>query len=118
MWPRVNVATVFRHSTKVESRAGHVSGGLYPVTIWEQFGFRENPYTTSPITANEEGVRLLVGRDKELKRLWAYLSSTSTHPTIEGANGVGKTSLVAVAGFQAVQAHREGRSSQLFIPMP
>lgn len=88
------------------------------MSIWNEFGFRENPYTTRPINANEEGERLLVGRERELEKLALYLSSTSTHPTIEGANGVGKTSLVSVAGYQALKRFRERQSNQLFIPLP
>lgn len=88
------------------------------MNIWTDFGFRENPYATWPIAPDEEGERLLVGRDAELRKLALYLSSTSTHPTIEGANGVGKTSLVAVAGFQALQRFRNGLTTQLFIPLP
>jgi hypothetical protein len=88
------------------------------MSIWNDFGFRENPYTTRPINATDEGERLLVGREKELKKLALYLSSTSTHPTIEGANGVGKTSLVSVAGYQALKRFREGQSTQLFLPLP
>lgn len=88
------------------------------MNIWTDFGFRENPYATRPIAADEEGERLLVGRDVELRKLAIYLSSTSTHPTIEGANGVGKTSLVAVAGFQALQRFRNNTTTQLFIPLP
>jgi len=88
------------------------------MNIWTDFGFRENPYATRPITADEEGERLLVGREAELRKLAIYLSSTSTHPTIEGANGIGKTSLVAVAGFQALQRFREGGTTQLFVPLP
>ncbi len=88
------------------------------MSVWEQFGFRENPYTTSPISASDEGERLLVGREPELRRLLTYLESSSTHPTIEGANGVGKTSLVAVAGYRALVKHRTGATKKLFLPMP
>lgn len=87
------------------------------VSIWTDFGFRDNPYATRPIASDEEGERLLVGRSAELKKLSIYLTSTSTHPTIEGANGVGKTSLVAVAGYQALKKFRDGSTSQLFIPL-
>src|SRR5262249_30514588 len=40
------------------------------------------------------------------------------HPTIEGANGIGKTSLVAVAGYRALVRHRNGETGQLFLPLP
>jgi len=88
------------------------------VTMWEEFGFLANPYWTHPVTVDDEGTRLLLGRDSEVRQLLACLSSTSTHPTVEGALGVGKTSLVGVAGYCAVRDYREGRSPKLFVPMP
>lgn len=88
------------------------------VSLWVELGFRENPYETSPISPTEEGNELLVGRDRELQRLLREIRSTDTHPTIEGDNGVGKTSLVSVAGYRALQDFQQGNTTQLFIPMP
>ena len=68
--------------------------------------------------ANEEGERLFVGRSNELRRLGLLLNSAATHPSIEGENGVGKTSLVAVAGYQAQREFELGKTTQLLIPMP
>jgi hypothetical protein len=64
-----------------------------------------------------QGATLLVGRDNELRTLKLLLESTSLHPTIEGANGVGKTSLVGVAAYQLFQVYRRGGSQQAFIPL-
>jgi hypothetical protein len=88
------------------------------VSLWLELGFRDNPYETSPIPPTEEGKELLVGREGELRRLLQEIRSTDTHPTIEGDNGVGKTSLVSVAGYQAFRDYQEGNSTQLFIPIP
>jgi hypothetical protein len=85
--------------------------------LWNELGFRDNPYETSPIPPTEEGNELLVGRERELQRLLRQIRSTDTHPTIEGDNGVGKTSLVSVAGFRARREFEQGESSQLFIPL-
>jgi hypothetical protein len=87
------------------------------VSLWKDLGFRENPYSTRSIPPTEEGAHLLVGRDKELKRMLRLISSSDTHPTVEGDNGVGKTSLVQVAGYLAKKAHSEGREPQLFVPL-
>ncbi len=86
--------------------------------MWKEFGFRASPYWTWPITADDDGTRLLVGRESEVRQLLACLSSTSAHSTIEGPLGVGKTSLVGVAGYRALQDYRKGRSPKLFIPIP
>lgn len=87
------------------------------MNIWETHGFRENPYDVSPIAGDEEGERLLVGRDGELAELATQLASSTTHPTLEGQNGVGKTSLVAVAGYKVRRRFEATGSGQLLIPM-
>lgn len=88
------------------------------VSVWSEFGFRESPYATQPVPPTEEGEYLLVGRDAELDELSAYLTSSAMHPTVEGPNGVGKTSLVAIAGYQARRRFEREESSQLLIPLP
>ena len=87
------------------------------MSLWEELGFRENPYNTDPVPANEEGLRLLVGRDRELKRLRTSLTSSANHTTIEGPNGVGKTSLVGVAAFSLLQESLTDENKPLYIPM-
>jgi hypothetical protein len=85
--------------------------------LWEELGFTTSPYATDPVPPTEVGERLLVGRGTELRQLRMLLSGAATHPTIEGANGVGKTSLVAVAGYQSRRAYDQGETSQLLIPL-
>lgn len=87
------------------------------MSVWTDLGFRGNLYQIDPVPPNEEGEQLLVGRNEELARLRMYLTSSATHPTIEGQNGVGKSSLVAVAGFQAKREFVRGRTQQLLIPL-
>ncbi|WP_373433746.1 AAA family ATPase [Streptomyces sp. CS113] len=88
------------------------------MSLWNQLGYSANPYTVNPLAPNAEGSELIVGRDKELRKLTTQLTSTDTHPTIEGDNGSGKTSLVAVAAYRAEQDFVAGRSQQLLIPIP
>jgi hypothetical protein len=102
-------------ATDLASASGPCHDGL--VSVWTDLGFRESPYAVGPLPANEEGERLLVGRDDELARLRRYLTSSRTHPTIEGPNGVGKSSLVAVAGFQVKREFQEQASPQLLMPL-
>lgn len=87
------------------------------MSLWNELGFSDNPYSPRPITADELGENLLVGRDKELKRLTTYLRSSGTHPTLEGPNGVGKTSLVSVAGFRLKQDFIDNKHQQALIPI-
>lgn len=84
--------------------------------MWEELGFRDNPYSPKPILANEEGSELLVGRDVELRKLMTYIRSSDTHPTLEGPNGVGKTSLVSVAGYKLLKEFEDGKPGA-YIPL-
>lgn len=86
-------------------------------SIWNDFGFSDNPYNPRPIEANEDGERLLVGRGTELRSIKARLSSSGTHPTLEGQNGVGKTSLATIALYQMFKSFRDGASQQAIIPV-
>lgn len=88
------------------------------MSVWNDLGFSDNPYSARPISPDDIGAQLLVGRDEELARLIKYLRSADTHPTLEGPNGVGKTSLVAVAGFSLLEQFRDGKSNQALIPLP
>ncbi|WP_314431729.1 hypothetical protein [Microbacterium lacticum] len=87
------------------------------MSIWTDFGFRASPYGTEPIPATEEGDRLLVGRDKPLSSLMATITSSALHPTIEGDNGVGKTSLVSVASYRLHRKFQTGETGQALIPL-
>lgn len=85
--------------------------------FWLELGFRENPYAVRPLPANDDGRQLLVGRDDELRRLSRKLGNSDLHPVLEGSNGVGKTSLVAVAAHELSRESREGRSQQLYLSL-
>jgi hypothetical protein len=88
------------------------------MSLWTDLGFRANPYSTTPIPPTEEGERLLVGRERPLRRLTRGISSADTVPTVEGNNGVGKTSLVSIAGYSLSKDFSAGAISQLFVTLP
>jgi hypothetical protein len=85
--------------------------------LWTQFGFRESLYGTTPIPGTKEGQSLLVGRETEKGQIKTLLAATSLLPTIEGDVGIGKTSLVAVAGFELAEAFKRGNTSTALIPV-
>lgn len=87
------------------------------MSIWRDFGFDDNLYATPPLSGTEEGSRLLVGRDQEVVRLRTHWSSLDTHASMEGDNGVGKTSLVAVAAYRAMVDYSLGEERQMFLPL-
>lgn len=88
------------------------------MNIWLDFGYSQNPYQTEELPGSADGLRLLVGRDKELGQLKASLTSTTLASTLEGDNGVGKTSLVAVAGYERAQSYRMKQTGQALLPLP
>ncbi|MFE1877362.1 hypothetical protein ACFW9N_42070 [Streptomyces sp. NPDC059496] len=67
--------------------------------------------------ATAEGEALFVGRDAVAKKLANRLTSSDLHPTIEGENGVGKTSLVSVVGYRLRRDYEDGQTSQAIIPL-
>lgn len=84
--------------------------------MWSDFGFTENPYNHRPIPPNDIGERLLVGRGAEIATIMRRITAGSSCPTLEGPNGVGKTSLVAVATFKLLQRFLNGSMSACYIP--
>lgn len=86
--------------------------------FWFELGFESNPYIVRPLPASEDGRALLVGRDSDLRALLRRIGESDTHVVLEGPNGVGKTSLVAVASWVARRRFTDGQSRQLYVPLP
>ncbi|AMC35269.1 MarR family winged helix-turn-helix transcriptional regulator [Janthinobacterium sp. B9-8] len=86
------------------------------MSIYQEWGFKENPFSVSSLGANEEGKALLVGRDKELKKIKILLSIGEKWTCIDGAIGVGKTSLVNVAVFEQYNEFIANKRGLLIIP--
>ena len=85
--------------------------------MWNDFGFRRDLYDTHPVKADDEGERLLVGRTDELRMVKSRIQNRSSVVTVEGPNGVGKTSLVLVAGHQLDKVTRnDGKASIVVLP--
>jgi hypothetical protein len=85
-------------------------------SIWPSFGFRENPYSNENLPGDEVGDRLLVGRQAEVGAIQRAIGSEGVHPTIEGPAGVGKSSLIAVAGFRMLTASVDAANGTVFVP--
>lgn len=84
--------------------------------IYQDWGFSENPFETSALPPNERGLKLLVGRDETIKALKRRLSNDSKLTTIEGINGIGKTSIVNVTAYQSLKEAMHSNAGQLFVP--
>jgi hypothetical protein len=90
--------------------------GVGSLEVWSSLGLTDNPYNSLPITSDELGEKLLVGREEELRALTISLLALNTHPTLEGGNGVGKTSLVSVAGYRLFKAYLDS-GSRFVLPL-
>ena len=85
-------------------------------SIYEQWGLSGSPFQTTALPPNSLGAVLLAGRDKELQSLAKQLVNVPKFPTIEGLNGIGKTSIVNVAAYMLFQQYLSEKKGPLFIP--
>lgn len=86
------------------------------MSIYSDWGFWSNPFQTTPLSPDDLGEKLLVGRQDHLAKLEQLLQHSPRHPTIEGLNGVGKTSLVNVASYRLYSRYMRTGNGALFIP--
>lgn len=86
------------------------------MSIYQDWGFTEPPFQATALPANKVGERLLVGRSKEVKRVRRRILNAPKIVTVEGANGIGKTSLVNVVAYQCFRDHIYSFEGPLYIP--
>lgn len=84
--------------------------------MYEDWGFSQNPFDTNPLPPNDLGAELLIGRQKSLQKLTNRIKAFPKVATIEGLNGVGKTSLANVASFELHKASMENPNGAKFFP--
>ena len=84
--------------------------------FYSDWGFKSNPFDTSPLPPNEVGEALLVGRSNAIKKIRNRIISGPKITAIEGMNGIGKTSIANVASYCAEKDSVEGNVPGLFIP--
>ncbi|MGI6066018.1 MAG: hypothetical protein ACOYI2_05955 [Bacillota bacterium] len=84
--------------------------------IYLEWGFQETPFETKPLPPSSKGVTLLVGRDDELRRITQRLYTSSNIITVEGQNGIGKTSLVNIAVYKKFKEYLDNGIGPFFIP--
>lgn len=86
-------------------------------TIWEDWGFKSNPFENQALKANQEGFELLAGREDELTELKHLLINSNVWIPVSGTVGVGKTSLAGVATYALYKESIEaGKYDNLLIP--
>lgn len=80
------------------------------------WGFSENPFNVTSLPPSDIGAELLVGRDSEKATLQRRIYNPPRIPTLEGMNGVGKTSIVNVTAYKCFNDFIEDPDKPLLIP--
>lgn len=86
------------------------------MSAYNKWGFSENPFQTTVLPASHIGEELLVGREDELATLRQRIANPPRMPTLEGPNGVGKSSLVNVAAYQCYRDFLKEPDLPMYIP--
>lgn len=86
------------------------------MSIYREWGFSDNPFQTTVLPPNDVGRSLLVGREQELGALKRRLLNPPKMPTLEGLNGVGKSSLVNVASFECYEEFLQDPDRPMLLP--
>ncbi len=86
------------------------------MNIYKAWNFSDNPFKTTPLQPDQEGKQLLVGRKSEIKRILTRVFNPPSLVTVEGLNGVGKTSLVNVSMFDCYENFFNQKVDTLYIP--
>lgn len=87
-----------------------------------KWSFKDNPFDTTSLTSDDVGNDLIAGREEEIGKFLRRLYNQPQIVTLEGENGIGKTSLINVGVFRATLKHMRDRSlpflksNPLFIP--
>ncbi len=86
------------------------------MSIYRKWGYISNPFKPNPLNADEQGANLLVGRDNQKRKIINRILSNSGITTVEGENGIGKTSLINVCLFEIFNRCKDGSLEELYIP--
>lgn len=83
---------------------------------YRSLGFSSDPFSNKALRADEEGEKLVVDREAEVKKLVRRVQESDKIPTLEGPNGVGKTSIINIALHRAFLQSQSDENEPMFIP--
>lgn len=83
---------------------------------YRSHGFRSDPFNNRALSPDETGEMLIVDREQEVKKIIRRVQENNNIPTLEGPNGVGKTSVLNVALHRIFTQSKGGRDEPMFIP--
>jgi hypothetical protein len=83
---------------------------------YRSLGFSADPFSNKALQADEEGEKLVVDREAEVKKLVRRVQESDKVPTLEGPNGVGKTSIINIALHRLLMQSKRDDNEPMFIP--
>jgi hypothetical protein len=83
---------------------------------YRSHGFRSDPFSNKALPSDAAGELLLVDREQEVKKLVRRIQEGDNIPTLEGPNGVGKTSILNIALHRAFSQSKANANEPMFIP--
>jgi hypothetical protein len=83
---------------------------------YRNLGFKSDPFDTKALQRGELGEALLVNREKEIAQLIRRVQESDKIPTLEGANGIGKTSIINIALHRLLQESKAEDAKPMFLP--
>ncbi len=87
------------------------------MNLYQEWSFKENPFQPTALAPDSSGEALLVGREGELNAVISRICNPPAAVTLEGENGIGKTSLVNVAAYRCFsQYFKSSDTLPLYIP--
>ncbi|MEM5406019.1 hypothetical protein [Paraburkholderia unamae] len=90
---------------------------MFDNNIYNDWGFKESPFSKKPLHSNETGDNLLVGRDEDIRKLALKMISSDAAVCLDGPVGAGKTSLANVTIYKGMKNFLvKGVPSPLLLP--
>ncbi|WP_375699396.1 hypothetical protein [Pseudophaeobacter sp. TrK17] len=83
---------------------------------YRELGFSSDPFSNKALQQDDLSERLMVDRESEVSKLLRRIQESSKIPTIEGQNGVGKTSVLNIALHRAFSRSKSNKDEPLLIP--
>jgi len=83
---------------------------------YRSLGFFADPFSNKALQADEECEKLVVDREAEVKKLVRRVQESDKVPTLEGPNGVGKTSIINIALYRLLLQSQHDKNEPMFIP--
>ncbi|WP_299892458.1 hypothetical protein [uncultured Lacinutrix sp.] len=84
------------------------------MSLYKDWGYTSNPFKPSPIEPTLKGLNLLIGREKEKRKLKNRIKNNNGIITVEGQNGIGKTSVINASIYELYEESLSSKENDNF----